>query len=172
GQRKRNRRVPEPATLQGPLELLVHERPMSALTDAARVLRTNITFTAPDHPYRRLLVASPGPGEGKTTIACWVAIAMAQAGNKTLLIDCDLRRPRIHQIFGKRDVPGVAEVLLDRELLDEADLSTSVPNLSVLTSGSRVPNAAEILGSESFYKLLEELSKRFQRVVIDSPPIT
>lgn len=165
--RDRSRRDPE-----RPLEFAVHEHPTGAIAEAARAVRTNITFTAPDKPYHKLLVASPGPGEGKTTVACWIAIAMAQAGHKVLLVDCDLRRPRIHKVFGKRRYGGVSEVVINHSLLDELDLSTDIPNLSVLPSGPHVPNAAEILGSESFRALLEEVSSRFDRVILDSPPIT
>lgn len=153
------------------IELSVHEQPHSVIAEAARAIRTNILFMAPDRPYRTLLVTSPGPGDGKTTVACWIAIAMAQAGHRVLLIDCDLRKPRVHKVFRPKEPVGVTDVLFERSLLDKADLSTVVPNLSVLPAGPHVPNPAEVLGSDTFNALLRDLGKRYDRVIIDSPPI-
>jgi capsular exopolysaccharide synthesis family protein len=134
-------------------------------------VRTNIMFMAPDQPHRRLLITSAGPMEGKTTVACCVAIAMAQAGQRVLLLDCDLRRPRVHRIFDRRNDTGVTTALLDMSSLNVAALQTQVPNLSVLTSGPIPPNPAELLQSDAFERLLTELSKSFDRIVIDSPPV-
>lgn len=165
------RRRPRPSGTEGEtIELMVHQRLDSAVAEAARTIRTNIFFMAPDHPYKTLLVTSPGPGEGKTTVACWLATAMAQSGHRVLLIDCDLRRPRLHKVFA-RTTEGVADILLNRTLPLAGALRTDIPNLSVLTAGRHVPNPAEVLGSESFQKFLSELSSEYDRVVIDSPPV-
>jgi polysaccharide biosynthesis transport protein len=169
--RRRRRSHPEPSSDPGAVELMVHQHPKSGVAEAARTIRTNIFFMAPDSPYKTLLVTSPGPGEGKTTIACAVAIAMAQAGHRVLLVDCDLRRPRLHRIFQREGGANVAQAIVERSLSGETGLSTEVPNLDVLSAGPHVPNPAELLGSESFQSLLSDLSRRYDRVVIDSPPV-
>jgi len=155
----------------GTVELLGHTDPTSGLAEAARAIRTNILFMSPDNPHKRLLITSAGPSEGKTTAACCIAVAMAQAGQRVLLVDCDLRRPRIHRVFGKTNDVGVTTALLNRGSLDAAIQSTPVAGLSVLVSGPQVPNPAEIIQSDAFGALLNELSNRFDRVVLDSPPV-
>jgi capsular exopolysaccharide synthesis family protein len=154
----------------GKPELIVHEHRMSGIAEAARTIRTNLLFMAPDRPFQTLLVTSAGPSEGKTTIACCIAIAMAQAGQRVVIIDCDLRKPRLHRIFGKDAKVGVTTALLD-DNIDNAILSTEVPNLNVIPAGPIPPNPAEILHSERFKAFLAEVRGRFDRVIIDSPPI-
>jgi polysaccharide biosynthesis transport protein len=157
------------ATLKYP-ELIVHEYPMSGIAEAARTIRTNLLFMAPDRPFQTLLVTSAGPSEGKTTVACCIAVAMAQAGQRVVLIDCDLRRPRIHRIFGKDSKVGVTTALL-QESIDDVIFSTEVPNLSVIVAGPIPPNPAEILHSERFKRFLEKVQGKFDRVILDSPPV-
>lgn len=152
-------------------ELIVHDFPKSGIAEASRAIRTNLMFMAPDQPYRALLVTSASPSEGKTTVACCVAIAMAQAGQRVILVDCDLRRPRMHRIFNRDPQVGVTSALLDPSLLDGGRLETEVPNLSVLPAGPMPPNPSEILHSDKFRKLLDELRSRYDRVIIDSPPV-
>lgn len=151
-------------------ELVVHEHPMSGIAEAARTIRTNLLFMAPDHPYRTLLVTSAGPAEGKTTVASCIAIAMAQAGQKVVLIDCDMRRPRIHRVFRKTSEVGMTTALLD-ENIDAVIMSTEVPNLSIIPAGPIPPNPAELLHSERFKVVLKKIAERFDRVIIDSPPV-
>lgn len=151
-------------------ELIVHEFPMSGIAEAARTIRTNLLFMAPDRPFHTLLVTSAGPAEGKTTMACCIAIAMAQAGQRVVLIDCDLRKPRVHRIFGRDSKAGVTTALLE-ESIDNAVFQTEVPNLSVIPAGPIPPNPAEILHSERFKAFLEQVQGRFDRVILDSPPI-
>jgi capsular exopolysaccharide synthesis family protein len=158
-----------PSLVGGPA-LIVHAHPKSAVAEAARAIRTNLLFMSPDEPYRVLLVTSPGPAEGKTTVATCIAIAMAQGGQRVCLVDCDLRRPRIHQIFGNGPEDGLTNVLLDPGRLEGALQTTDIPNLTVLGSGPLPPNPADLMHSEAFGKLLETLDQRFDRVVIDSPP--
>ena len=152
-------------------EFVVHEKPSSGPAEAARAIRTNIMFMSPDRPHRTLLITSAGPYEGKTTVGCSIAIAMAQAGQRVLLVDCDLRRARVHKVFDKPNDFGVTSALLDPGLLDEVDLTTTIPNLSVLPAGPIPPNPAELLHSTAFARLLEDLQGRYDRIMIDSPPI-
>lgn len=153
------------------VELLAHREPASGLAEAARTVRTNILFMSPDRPYRRLLVTSAGAAEGKTTVACCIAVAMAQARQRVLLMDCDLRRPRLHRIFDRSNDEGVSSLLIGETEIDVARMATEVPNLWVLTAGPMVPSPAELLQSERFAQLLDDLSSRFDRVIIDSPPL-
>jgi capsular exopolysaccharide synthesis family protein len=166
---KRRRRGAQAAPSNAP-ELIVHEHPMSGIAEAARTIRTNLLFMAPDHPYRTLLVTSAGPAEGKTTVASCIAIAMAQAGQKVVLMDCDLRRPRIHRVFRKGHDVGLTTALLD-ENVDAVIMATEVPNLSIIPAGPIPPNPAELLHSERFKVVLKKVAERFDRVIIDSPPV-
>jgi len=151
-------------------ELLVHQHPKSAAAEAARAVRTNLLLMSPDRPYKTLLVTSAGPAEGKTMVATSIAIAMSQTGQRVCLVDCDLRRPRVHTIFGRSPDLGVTVAMLDPERLDEAITATMVPDLWVLPAGPTPPNPADLMHSEAFGRLLESLKSRFDRVVIDSPP--
>ncbi|HTQ06391.1 MAG TPA: polysaccharide biosynthesis tyrosine autokinase [Polyangiaceae bacterium] len=169
GEHKRTQR-PEPAPERMVPEMLVHHYPKSAAAEAARAIRTNLLLTSPDRPYKTLLVTSPSPAEGKTMVAASVAIAMSQAGQRVCLVDCDLRRPRVHSVFGSPIDPGVTVAMLDPSRLDEAIIKTPAPNLWVLPAGPTPPNPADLMHSEAFGRLLEALQSRFDRIVIDSPP--
>jgi polysaccharide biosynthesis transport protein len=151
-------------------ELVVHSHPKSAVAEAARAVRTNLMFVSPDRPYKTLLVTSAGPSEGKTTVASCIAIAMAQAGQRVCLVDCDLRRPRIHTVFGASSERGLTSALVEPEKLEQTLRETELPNLHVLAAGPVPPNPADLMHSEAFAKLLASLQQRFDRVVIDSPP--
>lgn len=152
-------------------ELIVHHSPMSAIAEAARSVRTNLLFMAPDKPYRTLLVTSAGPAEGKTTIATCIAVAMAQAGKKVLLVDCDLRRPRVHRVFGRTNEAGVTTALLNEGDPQSAPQPTEVPNLSVVVAGPIPPNPAELLQSERFRTWLRRMESQFDNLILDSPPL-
>jgi capsular exopolysaccharide synthesis family protein len=165
--RKRRSRTPPPVSAP---ELIVHEAPTSGVAEAARALRTNIVFMAPDRPYHVMLVTSAGPAEGKTTVACCLAIAMAQAGQRVVLVDCDLRRPRIHRIFGASSSRGVSSAILE-DVTEAVATQTEIPNLSVIPAGPIPPNPAELLQSAKFKALLAHLRTQYDRVILDSPPV-
>jgi capsular exopolysaccharide synthesis family protein len=115
-------------------------------------------------------LTSPGPSEGKSTTCANLGAVLAQAGNDTLLIDADLRRPSLHKFFGVRNLRGVMNVLTDENELSEV-LVEPLPGLKVATTGSIPSNPSEILGSRRFADLVEEAQKEFDYVIIDSPPI-
>lgn len=152
-------------------ELLVHTHPKSVAAEAARAIRTNLMFMSPDNPYRCLLVTSAGPAEGKTTVAASIAIAIAQTGQSVCLVDCDLRKPRVHMVFGERNDKGITTALLEPGELGSLVLETPIPNLRILRAGPTPPNPADLMHSDAFGRVLQELRARFDRVVIDSPPI-
>lgn len=153
------------------MELIAHALPSSHAAESVRVIRTSLTFASPDKPYKRILVTSSSPSEGKTTVAVSIAIAFAQAGQKVLILDADLRRPRIHRVFRCSNAQGLSTSLQDSESLQSSIVATQVPNLSVLPGGPHVPNPAELLESERFRQLLQELTSRFDKIIVDSPPI-
>jgi len=166
-EKKGTRRIKQ----EHPPELLVHDRPNSGIAEAARSLRTNLMFMNPDEPYRRLLVTSAAPSEGKTTVAVSIATSLAQGGQKVCIVDCDLRRPRLHRIFDRAGDIGLMNAILGEVTIDDIAKPTVVPNLYSVPCGPVPPNSADVVASEKFRALLDELSRRFDRVVLDSPPV-
>jgi capsular exopolysaccharide synthesis family protein len=170
GEKKRMRRRRAVPSVLAP-ELLVHERPTSGMAEAARSLRTNLMFMNPDQPYRRRLVTSAAPSEGKTTVAVSIAISLAQGGQRVCIMDCDLRRPRLHRIFDRAGDIGLMNAIVGEATIDEVAKPTVVPNLYCIPCGPIPPNSADVVSSERFRRLLDEISSKFDRVVQDSPPI-
>jgi polysaccharide biosynthesis transport protein len=152
-------------------DLVVHEQPNSAAAECCRAIRTNLLFMSPDKPLRTILVTSSGPRDGKTTTAVSLAITMAESGNRVLLVDCDLRRPRVHSAFKTANGSGVSSLILGEGTLKESVKSSGIPNLSLLTCGPVPPNPAELLHASAFRALLEQMQQHFDRIILDSPPI-
>ncbi|MGH7269454.1 MAG: GumC family protein, partial [Polyangiaceae bacterium] len=171
GARRRRRASERPLAKGDTPELVVHERPMSGISEAARSIRTNLMFMNPDKPCKTLLISSAAPSEGKTTVACSIAIALAQGGQRVCIIDCDLRRPRLHRIFHREGSAGVTNVLLGEASIEDVAKPTVIANLWSMPAGPLPPNPADILQSTRFRKFIDDLSGRFDRVVIDSPPL-
>lgn len=171
GRARRRRAAAAAANSQAP-ELWIHHHPGSNVAEAARTLRTNLLFMSPDKPFSRILVTSAGPTDGKTTVATTLATSLAQSGKSVVLIDADLRRPRLQKVFQLSHVRGgVTSAVLDPASLENSLITTEVPQLSFLPAGPLPPNPAELLHSSSFERLLDTLSERFDCVVIDSPPL-
>lgn len=152
----------------------VHLEPKSSVAEAYRTIRTAVFFSVPKGQARTILVTSPAPNDGKTTMVSNLAIAMAQAGQKTLVVDADFRKPMQHNVFAftNETEKGLSSVLAGQISLDEAIRHCPTEGLDLLTSGPDVPNPSELLNSEAFANLLKELTHRYDRIVIDSPPIT
>jgi len=151
--------------------LITHFAPKSPISEAYRTLRTNVLYSSADLKIKTAVVTSSGPGEGKSTSICNLAIAFAQMGTKTLIIDADLRRPVQHGIFEvKRDV-GLTNVLMGNIPLDKAIKPTRIDNLFVLTSGILPPNPSELLASTAMDNFLEDAKKKYDMILLDSPPI-
>jgi capsular exopolysaccharide synthesis family protein len=151
--------------------LVVLDDPRSFGAEAYRVLRNNLHYATPDVPLRRVLVTSAGPGEGKSTTAANLAVAMAQSERSVLLVEADLRRPSVHTIFRQPANPGLSSYLVGDSLLAAVLLKSAVPNLSVVVSGPIPPNPAELLASRRMREFLDTVSERFDLVILDSPPV-
>jgi polysaccharide biosynthesis transport protein len=154
----------------GPIDLIVQHSPKSPEAEAYRSIRTGILLATADRQPKVVLVTSPGPIEGKTTTAVNLAAAMAQAGNSVLLIDGDLRMPRIHLLFDLDNAKGLSTTLVGESAFDVAVKQTAVPLLSVMTTGPIPPNPAELLGSTRMRDFVHMVSRQYDRVIIDSPP--
>jgi len=154
-----------------PKSLVTMDTSHSVGAEAFRNLRTNVRFVRQGEGATEMVVTSPAPQEGKSLTAANLAIALAQQGVKTLLIDGDMRRSAQHLQFGLEASPGLSEVLLDGRILDEAIKPTEVDSLYVLPAGQHPPNPAELVGSPRMEKLLNVLRDRYESIVIDSPPM-
>lgn len=140
--------------------------------ESIRVLRTNLQFLDVDHPSKVFAITSPLPGDGKSTTAINLAISLAQAGQRVLLLEADLRRPRVAEYLGLESVVGLTTLLVGRATIDEVvQPFAKAPGLEVITGGAMPPNPAELLQSETMKLLIADLRKRYDVVLVDSPPI-
>ncbi len=149
----------------------VHLDSTSAAAEACRTIRTAVFFGLPKGRAKTVLVTSPAPEDGKTTLVSNLAIAMAQAGQRVLVLDADFRRPMQHRIFESRKEPGLSGIVAGQVTLEEAIRYSSIEGLDVLACGRDVPNPSEILNSEVFTDVISELSSRYDRIIIDAPPV-
>lgn len=151
--------------------LIVHTNPKSPTAESYRVLRTNIQFASVDKPVKVIAATSSTPGEGKTTTIANLAITFAQSGSKVLLIDADLRKPRVHKVFYISNTTGVTSVLAQRIDYTGCVTQTTIDNLYVLPAGPIPPNPSELLSSNAMKNLLAELRGSFDVILIDAPPV-
>jgi capsular exopolysaccharide synthesis family protein len=156
-------------------ELLIDADPRSSLAEAYRQLRTSVLLSTAGHAPKTLLVTSSQPSEGKTTTAVNVAISLAQTGARVLIVDADLRRPRLHSLFQTGNRRGLSTILSsdtsEAELLEMTE-QHEASGLHMITAGPIPPNPAELLGSEQMRQLIQQLGASFTHVIIDSPPIS
>jgi succinoglycan biosynthesis transport protein ExoP len=142
-----------------------------AFAEAIKAIRTGVVFSSAEEGSRSVVVTSTAPHEGKTVVSSNLAAALAQTDQKVLIIDADMRRPRIHEVFGWLQDPGLSNVLVGTSTLADAVRKSTVPNLSVLPAGHIPPNPAELLGAQRFKDLLKELGRQYDWVIIDAPPV-
>ena len=159
---------------KGNSELLINMDSRSSLAEAYRQLRTSILLSTAGHAPKSLLITSSLPSEGKTTTAINTAISLAQTGAKVLIIDSDMRRPRLHTVFNVSNAEGLSTILSSdlsgSEILDVIQ-TDDLTKLNLLPSGPVPPNPAELIGSEQMANLLKLLQNNYTHVVVDSPPI-
>jgi capsular exopolysaccharide synthesis family protein len=146
--------------------------PRSPAAEAYRTLRTNLTFTELDKPITSLIVTSPAPGEGKSTVLANLAVTMAQVGKRTLLVDADLRQPSLHKILDASNDQGLTTLFVQPETLQDPPLvETGIENLFLLPSGPLPPNPADLLGSRRMEEVIEALHKHADILLFDAPPV-
>jgi len=160
-----------PAGTPSVLAQIVELDPHSEVAEAMRAVRTSLTFGVPVEQSRSILVTSPEPGDGKSTIACNIAIALANAGKRVLLVDADMRNSSLHQVFGISNEYGLANVLADKETPTNAIQTCSVTRLGLMPCGPAPSAASELLNDAAFAEMLQDLYKQYDHVVIDSPPV-
>lgn len=147
-------------------------RPRSATAEAFRALRTSIVLAADDHLLKSIMITSPLVGEGKTSVSYNIAIAFAQAGERVLLIDADMHHPQLHDFFGKKQSPGLSDVVVaDKPVEAAIQTHASVSNLWLMAAGSLTSQPAELLGSAKFDELLDSLKQTYSLVILDTPPM-
>lgn len=151
--------------------LVMAQAPRSAAAEAYRTLSTNIQFSSLDREIRTLLVTSVGPDEGKSIVLANLAITMAEAGRRVAVVDCDLRHPSLHEIFGLSDQPGLTSMILNETLAPPVQ-STPYANVRLVAAGPLPPNPAELLSSERFKRVLTTIGGDADIVLVDAPPVS
>ncbi|WP_410537522.1 polysaccharide biosynthesis tyrosine autokinase [Staphylococcus aureus] len=151
--------------------LIVHEQPKSPISEKFRGIRSNIMFANPDSAVQSIVITSEAPGAGKSTIAANLAVAYAQAGYKTLIVDGDMRKPTQHYIFNLPNNEGLSSLLLNWSTYQDSIISTEIQDLDVLTSGPIPPNPSELITSRAFANLYDTLLMNYNYVIIDTPPV-
>jgi polysaccharide biosynthesis transport protein len=154
-----------------PVEMVTFGHPKSMLSEAYRNIRTSILLSFSERPPKKIVISSPNPSEGKTTTAINTAIALSQTGAQVIVIDADMRKPRIHKIFNEENGAGLSNFLSGNAGLDSVIKKSEIPNLYYIPSGPIPPNPSELIGSKLFKSMMESLGERFDHIVLDSPPV-
>jgi succinoglycan biosynthesis transport protein ExoP len=154
-----------------PVELITFRHPRSILSEAYRGIRTAILLSSSGRPPKTIVVSSPSPFEGKTTTMINTAIALSQIGAQVIIIDADMRKPRVHRVFDGGNGTGLSTFLSGNAKLGSVIKRTNIPNLYYISSGPIPPNPSELLGSNLFKTMLQLLGEKFDQIIIDSPPI-
>lgn len=152
------------------LEVITHTNRKSPISEAYRTLRTNIQFSNVDQPLQTIVMTSSAMSEGKTTTVTNLAETFAQAGQKVLIIDADLRRPRVHKVFNLSNQQGLTNVVASQVSLKDV-IQVAGSDIHVLTSGPLPPNPSELLGSEQMKQVLEWAKQQYDIVILDTPPV-
>lgn len=152
-------------------DIIVQNNPKSPISESYRTLRTNIQFANVDETMRTILVTSTSPGEGKTTTLTNLAAAMAQDGKKVLVIDCDMRKPRIHKVFEISNQKGLSDILMKRCDATDAIVSVKEMGLDVIPAGIIPDNPSELLNSASMRSFIQNVRNIYDYVFVDTPPV-
>ena len=152
-------------------DLYVFHHPTSRVAECCRSIRTNILFSSADRRIKTVTVSSPRPREGKTTSTIYLGSIIAQSGQRVLLIDTDLRRPRLHKSLGVSRSTGVTSLIMGDAPVEDCVKTTDIPNLYILPCGPQPPNPAELLLTKRFREILQEMEQNFDFILLDSPPI-
>lgn len=152
--------------------LITLSDPRSPIAEAYRTLRTNLDFSSLDHPLKSMVVTSAGPEEGKSTTLANLAVTTAQAGRQVILVDCDLRRPRLHELFNVSNESGLTTMVVNETAMKQPPLhETGITGLQLLPSGPQPPNPVELLASRRMAEVIELLTGQADMVLFDTPPV-
>ena len=151
--------------------LVTHDEPKVAASEAYRLIRTNLKYSQVDRKLKSVIFTSAGPGEGKSTTIANVAVTMAQSGQKTLLVDCDLRKPVQHKIFELSNIMGLTNLLVEDIEAEDVIQPTMINGLDAITSGPIPPNPSELLGSTGMKQAVGQWAKMYDQILIDCPPV-
>lgn len=152
--------------------LISYFQPKSPAAEAYRTLRTNLQYASVDKKIKSIVITSPEIQDGKTVSACNLAISMANTGKRVLLVDADLRRPNVHKQFNLQNNLGLTNIIINEpELDDPIHIIHEIPNLYVLTSGIIPPNPSELLASNKVKTYLNEITQKYDMLIIDTPPV-
>ena len=152
------------------MSLITLTDPRSPVSEAYRALRTNLSFYSLDNPIKSFVVTSPGADDGKSETAANLAVTIAQSGRRTILVDCDLRRPSLHALFECKQEPGLTNMILE-DGVEPPLQETAVDNLWLLSSGAKPPNPADLLGTQKMDRAIAQLTEMADIVLFDAPPI-
>ncbi len=169
--RRSNKRKKGKTTTVYPRHLLNFSGDDSVTTESYRSLRTNLSLVSPDNPIKSVLLTSAGPSEGKSLTISNLAMAYAQMGKRTLLVDTDLRRPVLHHLFGAKREPGFTDLFIKNPDYDRIIKTTEKENLFLITSGMFTPNPAELIGSQKMFQHINYFKEHFDMIFYDTPPI-
>jgi capsular exopolysaccharide synthesis family protein len=169
--RRSSKSKKQTSVVQYPKHLLSFSGDDSVITESYRSLRTNLSFVSPDRPLQTALLTSAGPGEGKSLTISNLAMAYAQMGKKTLLVDTDLRRPVLHHLFEMKREPGFCDLFTENPDYEAAIRPSGRENLSIITAGIFTPNPAELIASQKMVQHIEYFKKRFDIIFFDTPPV-
>lgn len=153
------------------MDIITLKNPNSPVSEAYRTLRTNIQFSSPDKKVQSILITSSGPSEGKTTTSVNLAVTMAQSGSRTILVDCDQRKPKVHKLLSISNQIGLSNLLIEEVSMDGAITHSGIENLDILSSGTRPPNPSELLVSEKMQNFIECLKDKYDYIILDTPPV-
>ncbi len=152
-------------------KLVTSSNTKSFIAEQFRTLRTNINFSMPDQEMKTLLFTSAAPSEGKSTVAANTAVVFAQEGKKVLLIDADMRKPTVHYTFHLTNTIGFSNLLTRQATVEEVVKISKVENLDIITCGPIPPNPAELLGSKTMARIIEEMKNSYDIIIFDAPPV-
>lgn len=152
-------------------EIFVYNNPKSPVSESYRSIRTSLQFANVDKNIKTVLITSTTPGEGKTTTLCNLAAAMAMDGYKTLIVDCDMRKPRVHKAFSISNRKGLADQLLNEQPFDENIQHIEMLNVDVLTAGKIPANPSELLNTKAMMQLVQHFKETYDYIFFDTPPV-
>ncbi len=168
---RKSRSNRSPPTTEFNPDVITHTHPLSAIAENCRTIRTNLMF-AGAAPLRAICISSASPQDGKTTVTANLAISIAQSGKRVVVIDTDMRRPRVHKAFGVSGKRGITSVIVGEATLDDVVQETAIPNLSVIACGPIPPNPAELLHRQRFIESIAEARGKYDMVIFDTPPLS